>query len=215
MAEERSIQNQQGERAARMIGNADPRLADARKCWISDGETTIAGVYGPGTSVEISAEWIQPFEDMTPGSAMRTAAAGVQVWTGATMIKAINTRQTWKGNSPTQFNVELMLYALQDPELEVMQPLRALEYFIAPDVDMYWGIGKISRALQLNIGRKVIYQYLVLNSISMPFDKEMDSRGRFVRCTVNLSMSTMTMITTDMLKKGYGTKSEFQYQFKN
>ena len=213
--EERSIQNQQGDAAAKIIGNTDFRLADARKCWLSDGETTIAGVYGPGTSIEISAEWTQPLEDLTPGSAMRTASAVGQAVTGATMIKAFNTRQIWQGNSPTQFNLELMLYALQDPEVEVMQPLRGLEYFIAPDVDMFWGIGQISRALQLNIGRRVIYQYLVLNSVSVPFDKEMDSQGRFVRCTVNLSLSTMTMVTKDMLKKGYGTKSDFQYQFKN
>lgn len=152
---------------------------------------------------------------MTPGSALRTAGAALQAATGSTMIKAFNTRQVWQGNSPTQFTVELMLYALQDPEIEVMQPIRALEYFIAPDVEMYWGIGQISKALQLNIGRRVIYQYLVLNSVSEPFDKEMDSKGRFVRCTVNLSMSTMTMVTKDMLKKGYGLKSDFQYQFKN
>lgn len=213
--EERSIQNQQDEGSAKIIGNTDFRLSGVRKCWISDGETTIAGVYGPGTSVEITANWTQPFEDMTPGSAARTAGAALQTATGKTMVKAFNTRQVWQGNSPTQFNVELMLYALQDPEIEVMQPIRALEYFMAPDVDMYWGIGQISKALQLNIGRRVIYQYLVLNSISEPLDKEMDSRGRFVRCTLNLTMSTMTMVTKDMLKKGYGMKSDFQYQFKN
>lgn len=212
--EDRSIQNQQ-DNAPTIVGNTDFRLSDARKCWISDGETTVVGVYGPGTSVEISANWTQPFEDMTPGSALRTGGAALQVATGSTMIKAFNTRQVWQGNSPTQFTVELMLYALQDPEIEVMQPIRALEYFIAPDVEMYWGIGQISKALQLNIGRRVIYQYLVLNSVSEPFDKEMDSKGRFVRCTVNLSMSTMTMVTKDMLKKGYGLKSDFQYQFKH
>jgi len=212
--EERSIQTQQ-DNTAKIIGNVDFRLSDARKCWITDGETTVAGVYGPGTSVEITADWSQPFEDMTPGSAMRTAGAALQAYSGNTMIKAFNTRQVWQGNSPTQFNVELMLYALQDPETEVMQPIRALEYFIAPDVDTYWGIGQIAKALQLNIGRRIIYQYLVLNSISEPLDKEMDSKGRFVRCVLNLSMSTMTMVTKDMLKKGYGLKSDFQYQFKN
>lgn len=210
--EERSIQNQR-DSSATIVGNTDFRLSDARKCWISDGETTVAGVYGPGTSVEITANWTQPFEDMTPGSALRAGGAALQSVTGgSTLVKAFNTRQVWQGNSPTQFNVELMLYALQDPEIEVMQPIRALEYFIAPDVGMYWGIGQISKALQLNIGRRVIYQYLVLNSVSEPFDKEMDSRGRFVRCAVNLSMSTMTMVTRDMLKKGYGLKSDFQFK---
>ncbi|MBE6441321.1 MAG: hypothetical protein E7022_03180 [Desulfovibrio desulfuricans] len=210
--EERQIQNQQLDGNAKLVGNTDKRLSDSRKCWISDGDTTVCGVYGPGTSMEITSNWQQPLEEATPGKAIGTAAGGVaQIATGGkTMIKAINTRQTWLGNSPTQFNVELQLYALQDPDKEVMQPLRALELFIAPDVAMYWGVGQIAKALQLDIGRQVIYQFLILNSISVPFDKETDSKGRFVRCTVNLSMSTMTMVTKDMLKKGYGIKSGFQ-----
>lgn len=188
----------------------DRRLHDSRKCWISDGDTTICGVYGPGTSLEITANWKQPFEEMTPGAALKNLAAAGQAATGMTLVKAINSRQTWDSNSPTQLSVELQLYALQDPDLEVMQPLAALENFIAPDVDGFLGgFGQIAKALQLNIGRMAIYQFLVLNSISVPFDKETDSKGRFVRCSVNLALSTMTMVTKDMLKKGYGFKSGY------
>lgn len=207
--EDREIKGQQ-DKEAKLIGNSDKRLHDSRKVWISDGDTTICGVYGPGTSMEISSNCSQPFEDMTPGSAMKTAGAGLQAATGKTMVKALNTRQVWQGNAPTQFNVELQLYALQDPDIEVMQPLTALESFIAPDVDRFWGVGEIAKALQIDIGRMNIYQFLVLNSVSIPFDKETDLKGRFVRCTVNLALSTMTMITKDMLKKGYGFKSGFQ-----
>ena len=202
--EDKAIQCEQ-DRKAVLIGNQDKRLHFSRKCWLTDGWTTICGVYGQNTSMEISANWSQPFQDMTPGKVAPNVANALQARGGATMIKAWNTQQVWEGNSPTRFNLELQLYALSDPYIEVMQPLAALESFIAPDVDEFWGgMGNIAKALQLNMGRMCIYQFLVLESISVPFDKETDLKGRFVRCTVNLSLSTMTMITKDMLKKGYG-----------
>lgn len=202
--EDREIKSQQDQKT-RYIGNSDKRLHDSRKCWLTDGTTTVVGVYGPGTSVEITANWSQPFESMTPGEAMQTAGSLIQAKTGNTMVKTLNTHQVWQGNSPAQISLELQLYALHDPDVEVMQPLRALEDFIAPDVaDFSLGTGKIAKALQLNIGRMCIYQFLVLNSVSFPFDKETDLKGRFVRCTVTLALSTLTMISKDMLKKGYG-----------
>lgn len=164
--------------------------------------------------MEITANWMSPFEAATLGNTpLRTGAAFIQTVTGMSLITTLNTRQAWEGNEPTRFNVELMLYALRDPDLEVMQPLRALEYMIAPDVNDFWGVGgKIAKALQLNVANRIIYQYLVLENLSAPFDKEMDSQGRFVRCTVNLTLSTLTMVSKQMLKKGYGVKSEYQYE---
>lgn len=205
MAEDREIK---GQSEAKIIGNIDKRLHDSRKVWISDGDTTVCGVYGPGTSLEITANWQQPFEEMTPGKALKTLGAVGQSATGMTFVKAINSRQTWDSNAPSQLTVELQLYALKDPDLEVMQPLAALENFIVPDVDYFLGgFGEIAKALQVDIGRMAIYQMLVLNSVSIPFDKETDSKGRFVRCAVNLQLSTLTMVTKDMLKKGYGIRS--------
>ena len=204
MAGDREIKCQ---KEARIIGNTDRRLHDSRKVWISDGDTTIAGVYGPGTNIEITANWKQPFEDMTPGKALKTLGDIAQVVTDKTLVKTINSRQTWDSNSPTQITVELQLYALEDPDLEVMQPLAALENFIAPDIDDFvGGVGELAKALQVDIGRMAIYQMLVLNSVSIPFDKETDSQGRFVRCTVNLQFSTLMMITKDRLKKGWGIR---------
>lgn len=195
------------ESETRIVGNQDTRLHDSRKVWISDGDLTVCGVYGPGTNMEVNADWGMPFEGCTPGQVLKTAASFLQAKTGLTLVKALNTRQVWEKNSPTQFNVELQLYALQDPDLEVMQALNALEMFIAPDSDGFTTVGAISKFLQVNIGRMVIYQPLVLNSVSIPFDKETDSKGRFVRATVNLTLSTLTMITKDLLYKGYGVKS--------
>ena len=213
-AKEASVKTIKDGGGASVIGNTDKRLSDARKIWIADDQTTIVGAYGPGTSMEITANWMSPFEAATLGNTpLRTGAAFIQTVTGMSLISTLNTRQAWEGNEPTRFNVELMLYALRDPDLEVMQPLRALEYMIAPDVNDFWGVGgKIAKALQLNVANRIIYQYLVLENISAPFDKEMDSQGRFVRCTVNLTLSTLTMVSKQMLKKGYGVKSEYQYE---
>lgn len=213
-AKEASVKTIKDGGGASVLGNTDKRLSDARKIWIADDQTTIVGAYGPGTSMEITANWMSPFEAATLGNTpLRTGAAFIQTVTGMSLVTTLNTRQAWEGNEPTRFNVELMLYALRDPDLEVMQPLRALEYMIAPDVNDFWGVGgKIAKALQLNVANRIIYQYLVLENLSAPFDKEMDSQGRFVRCTVNLTLSTLTMVSKQMLKKGYGVKSEYQYE---
>ncbi len=49
---------------------------------------------------------------------------------------------------------------------------------------------------------------MVINSISLPFDKEVDSAGNFVRATVNLQLSTLTMVDRQMLNSGdYGIRA--------
>lgn len=209
MAEEAKPVATQNEKKQTVIGNTDPRLHDSRKVWIADDEVTIIGVYGEGTSLEITANWGSPFSELTPGNKLPVLGDAVQMTTGMTMVKEWNTQQIWTGNEPHHFNVELKLYALRDPDLEVMQPLRALERMIAPDTSSkFFGLaGEISKSLQVKIGTSVLYQPLLLSSISIPFDKETDSQGRYVRCTVNLSMSTFTMVSKDMLKKGFGIQA--------
>ena len=199
------------ENQKKLIGNTDKRLSDARKIWIADDTTTIVGVYGPGSTMEINANWSMPFTEMNVGNG--TLGDVAQTMTGKTLVNLLNTKQVWQYNDPTHFNIELILYALRDPDTEVMQPLHALELMIAPDVSKFWSkVGEIAKALQLNIANRIIYQYLVLNNISVPYDKETDSRGNFVRCTVNLTLSTLTMVSKDMLRQGYGVKSGYTYQ---
>lgn len=186
-------------------GNIDTRLSDARKCWLTDDSTaTICGVYGPGTTVSVHANWEQPFTGMTPGKIREGLAALGQQVTGATLLTAQNTRQTWTNNEPTAINLELLLYALQDPVAEVMMPLQILEQFISPDAASFIGKGNIAKSLALDIGRRIIYDHLVFKSLSVPFDKEVDSQGNLVRATVTLELSTITMVTKDMLKQGFG-----------
>lgn len=209
--EDKSVQSKQtGEKKKVLVGVNDPRLDNSRKVWISDGQTTVCGVYGPGTTLEISANWDSPFAHLTPGASAQVISGLLQGESKETLITTINSQQVWNGNNPTQINVECMLYALQDPETEVMAALRAFEDFIAPDVQSFIGRGRIANPLIVNIGRRTMYKELILNSISIPFDKETDSKGRFVRCTVNLSLSTSTMVSKSMLKDekgGWGIKA--------
>lgn len=200
----------QGQGGGSIIGNNDSRLHDSRKVWIASDEVTIVGAYGPGTSLEITSNMKMPFEGLTAGRGLDVASAGLQATTGMTMVSTLNSRQTWEGNSPHEFTVELKLYALSDTEQEVMKPLAALEYMIAPDVGEFWGFGgEITKTVQVSIGKRIIYNELCLKSISLPFDKETDSKGNFVRCTVNLTFSSIQMISKDMLKKGYGLKARY------
>ena len=188
-----------------VIGNRDTRLSQFRKCWISGGEVTIVGAWGTGTSKELTANWASPFEGESIGAQFQKTGGLVQAWTDMTTVTTLNSRQTWEGNRPTTFTLELKLYALEDPDSEVMQPIRALEIMAAPDVDdIQPAGGRIPDRVCLNIGTKTIYTDMVIDSISLPFDKEIDSQGRFVRATLNLQLSTLTMVSKDMLKKGYG-----------
>lgn len=197
------------------LGNNDSRVSKYRKCWLQgmDG-ATICGVYGPGTSREMTANWIQPFEGESIGGKMPAAAGGLaQTMGGMTMIHSFNSQQTWQANQPTAFTLELLLYALEDPIQEVMRPLQLLEQWFAPETITLAGLlsmdfGRIPSLILLNIGTKVMYKDMVINSISLPFDKEVDSQGNFVRATVNLQLSTLTMVDRQMLNSGdYGIRA--------
>ena len=190
------------------IGILDPRVSPHRKCWLSDGKKTIVGVYGRGTSQEITEVWNSPFQNASLDSIAPQATAAFQVFgNGKTFIKGMNSARTWSGNEPTNVNLELILYAVKDPAAEVMLPLHTLEEFAAPDTEVFMGLdGKAAAILSLDIGRRIIYPSLCMTNISMPFDKEVDSKGNFVRCTVNITFTTPVAISKNLLKQGYGIK---------
>ena len=205
MAEVKQIQTKQDGAAANCIGNADQRLADARKFWLQEeGGTTICAAFDTAT-LSVSANWETPFEGMTPGGVMPTIGGVLQAATGSTMQSTISTTQVWKGNQPVEIEAELMFYALRDPVAEVMKPLHCLELLIAPDTGSL--IGSIAKPLTLKIGKAAIYTNLILTSVSIPFDKEVDSKGRFVRAKVNVNLRTKTMLDKDLLKKENGVQT--------
>lgn len=207
MAEVKQIQTKQNGSAANCIGNADQRLADARKFWLQEeGGTTIVAAFDTA-SLSVSANWEAPFEGMTPGGVLSTVGSVAQAVTSNTMISTQSTTQVWKGNQPVEIEAELMFYALRDPVAEVMKPLHFLECLIAPDSANFIGVGSIAKPLTLKIGKAAIYTDLILTSVSMPFDKETDSKGNFVRAKVNVNLRTKTMVDKEMLKKENGIRT--------
>jgi len=186
--------------ASDAVGNNDKRVSQYLKTWITgaDSDTgkglAVCGVTGPGTSKEVTANWQSPFEGESIGNKFQFIGGLTQTFTDATMIKTLNSRQVWNGNQPTKFNVELQFYALEDVQKEVMLPLYSLEKMIAPEVSNTELFGRIPGVVQLCIGRKMIYNNCVIESMSQPYDKEVWKGGGWIRCTVTLQISTVAML---------------------
>jgi len=180
--------------ASDAIGNNDPRVSAYLKTWICGEGLAVCGVTGPGTSKEVMANWTSPFEGESIGNKFSLAGGLLQSETSMTAIKTLNSRQVWNGNQPTKFNLELKFYALQDVAKEVMEPIRALEQMIAPETDNSFSFGRIPGMVSICIGRKVIYRDCVIESMSQPYDKEVYRGGGWIRCTVNLQISTVAML---------------------
>lgn len=180
--------------ASDALGNNDSRVSEYLKTWICGEGLAVCGVTGPGTSKEVMANWSSPFEGESLGNKNALAGGSIQMLSEITSITTLNSRQVWNGNQPTKFNIELKFYALQDVAKEVMNPIRALEEMIAPETSQTVGTGRIPGQVAICIGRKVIYKGCVIESMSQPYDKEVYRGGGWIRCTVNLQVSTIAML---------------------
>lgn len=198
------------------VGNNDPAVSPYLKTWISGGGVVVCGITGEGTSKEIQCNWESPFEGESVGSKFQKAGGLIQAATGMTSVTSFQSRQVWGGNRPTQFNIVLQFYALRDPKSEVVDALKALETMAAANVNgmspINFGaivsggniLGRVPPPVTINIGRNAIYADCVIESVSMPMDKEVNSAGYLVRAEVNLSIATMQMVGRSEVAAKYG-----------
>jgi hypothetical protein len=198
------------------VGNGDKAVSPFYKVWIRQGDVTVCGVIGEGTSKEIQSNWESPFEgESAEGKWQKTAGISQDVLDGVTTITTYNSRQTWAGNAPTQFSLTLRFYALSDARTEVMEPLRYLETFAAPQVKKIlpldlaalkggetW-MGRVPQQVLINIGRRNIYPNCVIESVSQPWDGERDSKGNLVRAEVQLQVATIQLLNRDEIASRY------------
>lgn len=199
---------------AAIVGNNDPSVSPYLKTWIKQGNTVVCGVIGDGTSKEIQANWNSPFEGESVGSKAQIAGGLLQSGAvdfvpgvnmeGVTSISTMQSRQVWGGNRPTQFNIVLQLYALSDPQTEVIDALVALEEMASPQVNKQTPGGRIPSPVTINIGRNAIYTDCVIESLSVPLDKEKDADGQLIRAEVNLQIQTMQMLNRSDVAPTYG-----------
>ncbi len=198
-----------------VVGNADKTISPYLKTWIGQDGVVVCGVTGEGTSKEVAANWDSPFEGENVGSKFSIAAGalqsgvvaditGVGIGSGVTSISTHSSRQVWNGSRPTQFNIVLQLYALYDPQREVMDPIIALHEMFSPELNRSAPGGRIPGMVTLNVGRNVIYPNCVIESISEPLDATKNSAGLFTRAEINLSLQTIQIDNKSDIRSRYG-----------
>lgn len=206
----------------RIVGNADERVSPYLKAWISqpDEESRlnlcVVGLIGEGTARSLQATWNSPFEQSSLGGMFEKTGGILQAVTNRTSVTTLSSTQIWEGNKPHTFNLTLSFYALKNALQEVMYPLRDLERMMGPNVaagDPSAGInvmeliksaaptGRIPLPVILNIGRRMLIPNCVIESMSVPLDKERTKEGYLVRADATLSMSTKVMLNKENIGK--------------
>jgi hypothetical protein len=198
-------------------GNVDSRVSPYLKAWIAqpDAESKISvcvvGLIGPGTSRSLQANWNSPFEQSNLGGMFEKAGGLLQAITKKTSITTLSSTQIWEGNRPSTFSLTLSFYAINNALKEVMEPLRELEKMMGPNIQAgdpnAGGVmevirsaipgGRIPLPVMLNIGRRMMIPNCVIETMSVPLDKERTKEGYLVRADVALSISTKVMLNKE------------------
>jgi len=203
-----------------VFGNNDKYVSPHLKCWVAqpDAEskisTCVVGLIGPGTSRSLQANWNSPFEQSNLGGMFEKTGGLIQATTENTSITTLSSTQIWEGNRPHTFNLTLSFYAINDALREVMEPLRELEAMMGPNIkagDSGGGVmekiksavpgGRIPLPIILNIGRVMMIQNCVIESMSVPLDKERTKEGYLVRADVMLGISTKVMLNKENIRQ--------------
>ncbi len=202
-------------------GNADARVSPYLKAWIAQPDDTekistcVVGLIGPGTTRSLQANWSSPFEQSNLGGMFEKAGGILQAATDKTSITTFSSTQIWEGNRPHSFQLVLLFYALSNAYKEVMAPLRELEKMMGPVVgageakdgaikEMIASAkpgGRIPLPVMLNIGRRMMIPNCVIESMSVPLDKERTPEGYLVRAEATLSIATKVMLNKDNIRQ--------------
>ena len=201
-------------------GNVDSKVSPYLKAWIAqpDSEskisTCVVGLIGPGTSRSLQANWNSPFEQSNLGSMFEKAGGLIQAVRQETTITTLSSTQIWEGNKPHTFNLILSFYAINDALREVMEPLRELEKMMGPVISAGDGAGGVVELMKssipggriplpiiLNIGRRMMIPNCVIESMSVPLDKEKTKEGYLVRADATLSISTKVMLNKENIRQ--------------
>lgn len=200
-----------------VYGNADAKVSPYLKAWVAQPDeenkisTCIVGLIGPGTTRSLQANWNSPFEQSNLGGMFEKTGGLLQATTGKTSVTTLSSTQIWEGNRPNTFNLTLSFYAIKDALREVMEPLRELEKMMGPNIEAgkesdgtvmeflasSMPGGRIPLPVILNIGRRMLIPNCVIESMSVPLDKERTKKGYLVRAEATLSISTKVMLNRE------------------
>lgn len=208
---------------ANICGVLDKSISLALLVWVKQGDRMVVGIIGPGTSRTLTSKWDSPLENSNLGSNISDKVAGAaQALTGMTSITTFSSTQIWQGNLPLKFSLNLIFIAQSNAVTEVMQPLQWLEEFASGSINgvvpvnakeaakLFLGqggdniMGRIPGTVTLNIGKKIIVPNCVIESITIPLDKEKDADGNLIRAEVQLDIQTKTSITRTKIPETWG-----------
>ena len=210
-----------------IYGCSDNSLSQHLKCYIQQGLVTVVGKLPEGYSKSLQHNWNSPFEDDSPGSIFQKAGAALQLTTGKTMKGFLNSFLTWEGSEPMQLSVPLFFEAENNPENEVRQAVRHLEMMSSPtfsegikalvdspsikgaielatskfkDAKKGEIANRIPQGVSVNIGRRLLLQKCVIESIEIedPMIYSSDGLPLQLTCTMNIKTRS-TLDTTDIM----------------
>jgi len=201
----------------KIIGNLDKSVSNHLKCWIQQGSTTVVGIIGEGASKSLQANWDSPFEGDSAESSSASKIVGLgqslTIDAGGTMttITVLNSKQVWNGNQPTTLNVPMMFYALHDPLSEVVEPIKALERMISPQLEARNPIGDTDNLVPgrtpgtvvVTIGRHTMYSSCIIEGVDFPLDMPVDSNGHWLSANVDVQIQTHAMINQSQVNGIY------------
>lgn len=155
--------------------------------------------------------------DGAVGNFARDLAGKAQTWAksleGRTGITKLNSRQVFSGMPPVRLTMVLHLRAVSDPDTEVVQPYQQLLEWSWPQQLAENGIfsevltsdegflhamfpSKAPQMIGFRYGNNR-YSPMVVESVGNPLDGPMDSRGRPISRSIQLTLATLTALDKD------------------
>lgn len=200
------------------VGNVHGQISPHLKAWIMQGDVCVVGVIGEGTSRQLQTNWDSPFEGANADSSDYSSIAAIaQVDLGVTTVTQMNSLQIWKGAQPHTFSLVLSLYALKDAKSEVMDAIRNLEKFASTNLnerspaELSWSeadvlnMGHAPQKLMINIGRLVVYDDAILESVDTPLGGPKDIGGNLVSAEVTLNLQSYSSINRRDIDATFGS----------
>lgn len=176
----------------------DPATSDYLKAFISqntdNGSVLVIGYISEGTAEMLQSQWESPFEQDTVGSIAEKASGLAQATSGRTSKTKFNSQQVWHGTLPVSLTLNLQFKAYSDAQNEVDMAIAHLKAMASPEVNEKLPMGRIPQAVELSLGRKLIYSDLRIESVNVPWDAPRTANGFLSKADVVVEIEPLQML---------------------
>lgn len=170
------------------------------KVYITSQTAMVVGLIGEGSSASIQSMWESPFANDSLGgvagaitAAAGKLAGGAQAVSGNTSKSDFNSLLIWEGQQPPEFSLVVDLRATVNAKVEVMDAIMTLKQMVSPELNAAMPGGRRPSPVILDIGRRLKLMDIVIRDVSYPLDAPKTREGYFLRNTVTLQCSGMSV----------------------